>query len=155
MDETSSKGLTLTGTNLLTVALISIAVILFSVAVAGVKIVQERFTGLNGTLQQTEYTTYDNGTLSGSQVLNAVRQYMGQDEFGISVQTGKGGSITYGNEFNHTTGEITSGSKNTNLLTAQQQSDPNYINPSGKFTSRVVYDRNGVVRGLIFSQKTP
>lgn len=151
MDETTGKGLSLTATIFLTVGLITLAVILFAVAVAGVKTAQDKMTGITDTLQTTEYSTYDNGKLSGSQVLNAIRQYMKQDEFGIQVVTGKGGNHTYGNTFNAITGEITGG-KDTSIAPAQNQSDPNYINPSGKFSSKVVYDSNGVVRGIVFNQ---
>lgn len=152
MDDTAGKGLSLTATIFLTIGLITLCVILFAIVAAGVKIAQDRMTGITENLQTTEYTTYDNGKLSGSQVLNAVRQYMNQEEFGIQVITGKGGIATYGNAFNASTGEITGG-KNTSLAPAQDQSNANYINPSGKFNSRVVYDSNGVVRGIVFTQQ--
>jgi hypothetical protein len=152
MDETASGGLKLTGNIFLTIALISICVLLFAIGVAAVKIAQDKMTGVTENLQNTEYTTYDNGKQSGSQVLNAIRQYMSQDSFGVQVVTGKGGNTVYGNTFNATTGEI-SGTKNTNLAPAQDQANANYINPSGKFSSRVIYDPNGVVRGIVFTQE--
>lgn len=152
MDDTAGKGLSLTATIFLTLGLIALTVIIFAVVAAGVKTGQDKMTGLTERLQTTEFTTYDNGKLSGSQVLNALRQYAGQEQFGIQVITGKGGVNIYGNEFNTSTGEITGG-KNTSLVSAQDQSNSNYINPSGRFASRVISDSNGVVRGLVFQQE--
>lgn len=152
MNGTTSDGLKMTGGIFITLGYITLGVLLFALVVAGVKIAQDRMTGITENLQGAEYTTFDNGTLSGSQVLNSVRQYMNNDQFGILVQTGKGGTTYYGNSFNINTGEITSADKNTSLLDAQNQADSDYINPSGKFKSNVVYDPNGVVRGLIFVQ---
>ncbi|PAD71339.1 ABC transporter permease [Paenibacillus campinasensis] len=151
MEETTSKGLTLFGSILLTIALITLVVILFSVSQAGAKTGQEKMVGIQQTLSQTEYTTYDNSTMTGSSVLNAVRQYMNQEQFGVRVITGKGGITTYGNQFDDN-GEIIEKDKNTNIKVAQDQSNPNYINPSGQFKSQIVVDKNNVVRGIIFTQ---
>lgn len=152
MDETTGKGLSLVGTIFLTIALLTLGVLLFSVASSGAKAGQEKMANITQGLQQTEFTTYDNGTMSGSQVLNAVRQYMNNDQFGIQVTTGKKGIMTYGNTFNSATGVIESEKKNLNVTPAQTQASEHYINPSGKFKSTVVYDQNGVVRGLVFVQ---
>lgn len=154
MEETTSSGLRITGGIFLTIGLITLVVILFAVFQAGAKTGQEKMTGIQQTLSQSEYNNYDNSIMSGSQVLNAVRQYMNQDQFGVRVITGKGGSNTYGNEFN-ANGEIVGTGKNTDISVAQDQSNPNYINPSGKFSSQVVFDGNNVVRGIIFSQPQP
>ncbi|SDX62321.1 hypothetical protein SAMN05518848_11053 [Paenibacillus sp. PDC88] len=136
---------------MLTIALITLVVLLFGVFQAGAKTGQEKMTGIQQTLSQSEYNNYDNSSMTGSQVLNAVRQYMNQDQFGLTVVTGKGGSMTYGNAFN-AAGEIVGDTKNISITTAQDQTSSNYINPSGKFYSKVVYDKNNVVRGIIFTQ---
>ncbi|OMP13425.1 hypothetical protein COLO4_01712 [Corchorus olitorius] len=121
--------------------------------IAGTKTAQDDMSGLTNTLQQSKFSAYDNSIVSGSQIINVVRQYMKQDAFGVTVTTGKGSTTTYGNAFDATTGEVTSTSKNEDLTNAQSQSAAGYINPSGRFLSKVVTDKNGVVRGLIFQQR--
>ncbi|MEW4372908.1 ABC transporter permease [Paenibacillus kandeliae] len=153
MEENASKGLSLTATIFLTIGLITIAVSIYFIAVAGTKTAQDDMSGLTNTLQQSKFSAYDNSIVSGSQIINVVRQYMKQDAFGVTVTTGKGSTTTYGNAFDATTGEVTSTSKNEDLTNAQSQSEAGYINPSGRFLSKVVTDKNGVVRGLIFQQR--
>ncbi|KAI7257654.1 hypothetical protein KC345_g10744 [Hortaea werneckii] len=50
---------------------------------------QTKMASITTQLSDTEFNTYNNTTLSGSQVLNAVRQYMNLDTFGVQVITGK------------------------------------------------------------------
>ncbi|MFB4321660.1 ABC transporter permease [Priestia sp. BR_2] len=153
MDDTTGKGLSLTGTIFITIGYITLGVLLFALVVAGVKVAQDRMTGITDQLQQAEYTTFDNGTMSGSQVLNSIRQYMNNDQFGIEVTTGKNSTTFYGNTFSNE-GEIIGNTKNTDLKPAQNQASTDYINPSGKFKTSLVYDKNGVVRGLKMKQST-
>jgi small nuclear ribonucleoprotein (snRNP)-like protein len=113
-------------------------------------------------LSDTEFNTYNNTTLSGSQVLNAVRQYMNLDTFGVQVITGKQYAVNtdttgtyYGNTFTVASGVVTSvtNSKNITLTEAENQSSNQYINPSGKFKSSIVRDNNNMIRGIIFIQQ--
>lgn len=136
----------------LTLALITIVVNLFISSTEAVKEGQTQFTDIQTQLSQTRYNIYENTTLSGSQVMNAIRQFNNADQFGVFVKTGKNGLTYYGNTFNQTTGEIDGTAKNTNLVPAQDESNNNYINPSGKFKSSIVHDANNMVRGLVFIQ---
>ncbi|MNC78714.1 hypothetical protein D3C75_1309970 [compost metagenome] len=80
---------------------------------------------------------------------------MNLEQFGIKVTTGKGGSSYYGNTFNESDGRITNKDtdKKLDLTDAEDQSESEYINPSGKFNSRIIRDQNSMIRGIIFTQQ--
>ncbi|KQY91025.1 ABC transporter permease [Paenibacillus sp. Root52] len=136
----------------LTIALITIVVTLFISSTDAVKEGQTQFSSIQTQLSQTRYNVYENTTMTGSQVMNAVRQFNNETQFGVFVQTGKGGLTYYGNTFNQDTGNIEGVTNNTKLGPALDEADVNYINPSGKFKASVVRDANNVVRGIIFKQ---
>ncbi|MCG7409169.1 ABC transporter permease [Paenibacillus sp. ACRRX] len=142
----------------LTIALITLVVNLFTSAQDASKEAQSKFSDLQTELSQTEFSIYDNTTLSGSQVLNTIRKYMKKDQFGVQVTTAKsagssGNSSTfYGNTFTDT-GEINNPQdRNVKLDTALDETLNSYINPSGKFKGTVIRDGNNVVRGIQFQQ---
>lgn len=138
----------------LTIALITLVVNLFTSAQDASKEAQSKFSDIQTELSQTAFSIYDNTTLSGSQVLNAVRKYMKQDQFGVLVKTNKDiNGIFYGHTFNTSNGSILDVGKNDKIDTAITESNSNYINPSGKFKGRVIHDENNVVRGLEFIQQ--
>lgn len=153
MGSNATAALKLGASVFLTIAFITIVVALFISSTDAVKEGQTQFSSIQTQLSQTRYNIYENTTLSGSQVMNAVRQFNNETQFGVYVQTGKNGVTYYGNTFNQTTGEIDGTAKNTNLLPAQDEANNNYINPSGKFKSSVVRDANNMVRGIVFTQK--
>ncbi|MEW4425998.1 ABC transporter permease [Paenibacillus pabuli] len=152
MGSNATAALKLGAAVFLTIAFITIVVALFISSTDAVKEGQTQFSSIQTQLSQTRYNIYENTTLSGSQVMNAVRQFNNETQFGVYVQTGKNGLTYYGNTFNQTTGEIDGTAKNTNLLPAQDEANNNYINPSGKFKSSVVRDANNMVRGIVFVQ---
>ncbi|NWL90353.1 MULTISPECIES: ABC transporter permease [unclassified Paenibacillus] len=143
----------------LTIALITIVVVLFVSAQEATKTAQNNFSDIQTELSQASFTVYDDTTVSGSQVTNALRKFKERDQFGIQVLTGKnhqgewyghtlniiGNADDYGSVINRSNADI-SNSWNEKLN--------EYVNPSGKFKARVVKDQSNVVRGLIFTQTT-
>ncbi|MGN7357104.1 ABC transporter permease [Paenibacillus sp. SAF-054] len=145
----------------LTIALITIVVILFISAQEATKTAQNNFSDIQTELSQASFTVYDGTSISGSQVTNALRKFRDKDQFGILVKTGKNrGGQWYGNtlfieddltddrygavdDLKNRTGDL----RNTTL-----ESSNEYVNPSGKFKASIVKDRSNVVRGLIFVQ---
>ncbi|MGC6586207.1 ABC transporter permease [Paenibacillus sp. Dod16] len=152
MGSNASAGLKLAASIFLTLALITTVVIIFISSQDAAKEGQTQFSEITTQLSQTRFNIYENTTLSGSQVMNAVRQFNNQDQFGVYVQTGKNGVTYYGHTFNQTTGVIDGTAKNTNLQPALDEANNNFINPSGKFKSSVVRDANNMVRGIVFTQ---
>ncbi|WP_037288769.1 hypothetical protein [Saccharibacillus sacchari] len=152
MGSNATSGLKLAAGIFLTLALITTVVVIFISSQDAAKEGQTQFSTIQTQLSQTRFNIYENTTLSGSQVMNAVRQYNNEKQFGVYVQTGKGGSTYYGSQFNQTTGIITGEKNNTVLSPALDEADNNFINPSGKFKSSVVRDDNNMVRGIVFVQ---
>ncbi len=149
----------------LTIALITLVVNLFGSAQEASKQAQNDFSSMQTELAAAAFDGYDNTTLTGSQVMNAVRKYSGKNSFGIQVITGKqaakGDEIGawYINRVNTVINSEDYGSVFTNVANLSKLSDATdesldtYINPSGQFKGEVIRDKSGAVRGLIFKQK--
>ncbi|MCM3126693.1 ABC transporter permease [Paenibacillus provencensis] len=145
----------------LTIALITIVVILFISAQEATKTAQNNFADIQTELSQAAFTVYDGTTISGSQVTNALRKFAGKDQFGIYIKTGKnpqgqwyGYPLNINSDTNNGYGEVvnpeggTSGILNDTLNERLNE----YVNPSGRFKATVVKDNSNVVRGLLFVQ---
>ncbi|MBP1903402.1 hypothetical protein J2Z32_000014 [Paenibacillus turicensis] len=153
MEENTGVGIRVAAGIFLTIMLITIVVIITISSQDAAKQGQTKMASITTQLSDTEFNTYNNTTLSGSQVLNAIRQYMNLEQFGIRVTTGKGVQEYYGNEVSDT-GEVTQNSgKKLDLKNAENQSLPEYINPSGKFKSTIIRDQNSMIRGIVFIQQ--
>ena len=158
MEENTGVGIRVAAGIFLTIMLITIVVIITISSQDAAKQGQTKMAAITTQLSDTEYQTYSNTTLSGSQVLNAVRQYMNQEQFGVQVITGKQRGTKgnfYGNEFvldGTLVSKVLDG-KNDYLSDAEDQSSALYINPSGKFQSSIVRDANNMIRGIIFKQQ--
>ncbi|KQY94128.1 MULTISPECIES: hypothetical protein [Paenibacillus] len=145
----------------LTIALITIVVLLFISAQEATKTAQNNFADIQTELSQAAFTVYDGTTISGSQVTNALRKYADKDQFGIQVITGKNkGGQWYGNELNISQdlnnesygSVIKTNEKVGNINQTMSEKENQYVNPSGKFKALIVKDKSNVVRGLIFQQ---
>ncbi|MCM3039222.1 ABC transporter permease [Paenibacillus motobuensis] len=143
----------------LTIALITIVVVLFVSAQEATKTAQNNFSDIQTELSQASFTVYDDTMVSGSQVTNALRKFKERDQFGIQVLTGKNRQGEwYGNTLNITGNADDFGSvinrSNADISNSWNEKLNEYVNPSGKFKARVVKDNSNVVRGLIFTQTT-
>lgn len=145
----------------LTIALITIVVILFVSAQEATKTAQNSFSDIQTELSQASFTVYDDTTVSGSQVTNALRKFRDRDQFGILVKTGKNsGGEWYGDvliinepESSQRYGSV-NGPSYAPISNAWDERLNEYVNPSGKFKAKVVKDSSNVVRGLVFTQTT-
>ncbi|MFC7680042.1 ABC transporter permease [Paenibacillus sp. GCM10028914] len=137
----------------LTIALITIVVILFISAQEATKTAQNNFSDIQTELSQAAFTVYDGTTISGSQVTNALRKYKDKDQFGILVQTGKNpGGQWYGNVLNTKGAVEHPDSRQGNISETLNEKSTQYVNPSGKFSATIVKDDSNVIRGIIFVQ---
>lgn len=143
----------------LTIALITLVVNLFGSAQEASKQAQQDFSSMQTELSAAAFAGYDNTTLTGSQVLNAIRKYSSKASFGIQVITGKNeDGIWYIKPINvdedsDEYGNVESGSVGSITSDATDEESDDYINPSGQFKGTVIRDSNGVVRGIIFEQQ--
>lgn len=143
----------------LTIALITIVVILFISAQEATKTAQNNFADIQTELSQASFTVYDGTTISGSQVTNALRKFQGKDQFGIQIKTGKNtNGQWYGNQLNTAVSSdqygavIGSGNTEWKITNTLNEKENEYVNPSGKFKAEIVKDKSNVVRGVLFTQ---
>ncbi|WP_138493481.1 ABC transporter permease [Paenibacillus pinistramenti] len=142
----------------LTIALITIVVILFISAQEATKTAQNNFSDIQTELAQASFTVYDDTTISGSQVTNALRKYKGKLQFGIEVKTGKnttgqwyGYKLDVSNTASSSYGSVLNDSA-ASIGSTWDEASNEYVNPSGKFKAEVIKDSSNVVRGLVFTQ---
>lgn len=145
----------------LTIALITIVVILFVSAQEATKTAQNNFSDIQTELSQASFTVYDDTTVSGSQVTNALRKFSDREEFGIMVKTGKNGTGQWYGDILLISGTLTneeygsvSGTSQADISNTWNERLNEYVNPSGKFKAKVIKDNSNVVRGLVFTQTT-
>ena len=139
----------------LTIALIGIWVNVFSPATESAKAAQSEFSNTTTELKDQKYLIYDNTTVSGSQVLNALRKFENEAEdrtIALYVETGKnnGAGVWYYSQF--ASDEVTE-STTDDLDLATDATDNNYINPTGMFQAGIERDNNGVIRAIRFVQQ--
>lgn len=156
----AQKALVMAAGIFLAIALITIAVVLFTSAQEATKTAQNNFSSIQTELSQTAFTVYDNTMVSGSQVVNALRKFSDEDQFGIQVTTGKnpagqwyGKVINTGVPVDSVTYGSVVGPAPGSLADAIDEADPDYVNPSGKFKAQLVKDSSNVIRGIIFLQQ--
>ncbi len=148
--ENSLKGLMLAAGIIITCVIISLGFYIAREASDTASAGTGQLTELQAQFADTSKTIYDNATVSGSEVLNAIRKFA-DETIGIKVVTKKK-STYYIYNFSDTDGSLKKQSS-VEYKTAQDASKDNYINPTGKFTGQVVRDVNGVITGIIFTQE--
>jgi hypothetical protein len=153
MKESTSTALMFGAALFLALALIGISVNVFSPATEAAKAATTDFSSATTELKDQKYLIYDNTTISGAQVVNALRKFQAEGESGniaINVKTGKKTAGTwYFNNFT-TAGGISSGGITPDKVNTS--TDPEYVNPSGMFKATVERDSNNVIRAILFVQ---
>lgn len=144
----------------LTIALITIVVLLFVSAQEATKTAQNEFSSIQTELSKASFTVYDNTTVSGSQVVNAIRKFYLKEQFGIRVITGKNKDnplqkqgFYYGYDVMNDGTINTSSGRSTAIQLASDESLDMYVNPSGKFKAKLIVDSSNVTRGIVFDQQ--
>ncbi|WP_066298044.1 hypothetical protein [Bacillus sp. FJAT-29937] len=152
MEQSTVKALGFGASLFLILALIMIAVNVFSPATEAAKSATTDFSATTTELKDQKYLIFDNTTISGSQVVNAIRKFQAEAEagnIGIHVVTGRGSDNWYYNTVSSNGNSITTAGKpeNINISTKTE-----YINPSGMFKANIVRDSNSVIRAIEFIQ---
>ena len=147
--ENSLKGLMLAAGIIITCVVVSLGFIIAREAKDTASGGVDQINMLNAEFAEGDKTLYDGVTVSGSEVLNVIKKYQGQN-FGILVKTNKIETY-YGVEFNETTGAISNQTGKT-YADALDPTNDLYINPYGSFKGKVVRDANNVIVGIVFIQ---
>lgn len=155
MDSAPPKALYFAAGILLAIALITLAVLVYSNSTEPAKASSSEFNSLSSDLKDQKFLSFDNTTVSGSQVVNSVRRFSTEGkngEFGIKVVTGQGNSTWYYNTVSNSGDTITSSTAATTELNNTNSSQ--YVNPSGIFKANIVRDSNQVIRAIEFVQQS-
>lgn len=111
-------------------------------------------------LNDSKYSAYDNETVSGSMVLNLIKEH--QDKSGafvIQVTTLKSNNVQYISTGTVSSDFVVSGLTSVAMATvksaiknAKTETHNNYISPVAKFYAQVAKDANGHIRAVIVTQ---
>ncbi|MBC7958952.1 MAG: hypothetical protein H7X94_03710 [Vallitaleaceae bacterium] len=138
----------------ITLAIISIAFLVFNMAKEGTMNGANKIQDMNAQIADSDMTIYDDEETSGSEVVNVIRKFKG-DYLGIQVKTGKNtGGTWYGYNVTLSSDVGTIGAAATSSVTnAIDETNNQYVNPNGKFMGKVYRDSNGAVVAIVFTQK--
>lgn len=138
----------------ITLAIISIAFIVFNIAKDGTMAGINKISAMNAQIAESDITIYDDQEISGSEVVNVIRKF-NKSYLAIQVKTGKDTSGTwYGYNASVSSGVATMGSESSSdIANAIDETHVRYINPNGRFISKVYRDNNGTAIVITFLQK--
>ncbi len=161
MDQNIQKALWLGVGILFFITVVSIGLFLLNQGKGLANEAGKQLTDVSVTLSEAEYSPFDNTTVSGSDVVNAIKRYKSNSgELIICVDTKlaatyqyiSGGSVT-GTSLSGTLNTKTKAVIDNDIAKSEDKTDNLYINKSGKFYSELIYDDNEVVRGMTFIQQ--
>ncbi len=138
----------------LTVALITIVVGIFTSSTEPTKASKEEFNNLTTELKDSKFVQYDEATVSGSEVISAVRRFAKEGEaglFGISVKTGQNTTGTWYYNTVSDNGDTISTSTSS-AKSVSDQASTQYVNSAASFKSILVRDSSNVIRAIKFTQ---
>lgn len=108
---------------------------------------------MNTALDESKYTVYDGATVTGSQVLSAIKTFKNGDVY-VEVNNGSG-TETYVLSSNTAGAEADTEDAYAEKITAakNKKNTDKYITPSAQFTGKVVRDSaNGAIIGVSFTK---
>lgn len=147
--EVSTKGIILAVTIFITIGLATFAIFFYGKAANGAKVASNEYAAIETELSEQPYLVYEDTTVNGSQVMNAIKKFEGRN-IGIKVTTGKGASDWYINDASAIDSLTTASGVKTNMY---NESSTSYINPNGNFTAKIIRDKNSAIRAIEFKQK--
>ncbi|GEL05558.1 hypothetical protein [Rummeliibacillus stabekisii] len=153
--EAPSKALMFGAGILLAIALITLSVLVYSTSTEPAKSATSDFNNLSTELKDQKYLSYDNTTVSGSQVVNAVRRFATEgknNDLGLKIVTGQGNSTWYYNTVSNSGDTLTASTSSVSEINNTNSSQ--YVNPSGTFKANIVRDSNQVIRAIEFVQQS-
>lgn len=147
--ENSLKGLILAAGTVITCMVITLGFYLSREAQSTASTGTSKIGKINSEFAENDKTMYDNVTVSGSEVVNAIDKLEG-DKVGINVITNSSNDF-YGFQFDIDSGEIMMKSSTT-YNQSVSSSASNYINPYASFRGKVIRNGNNVITGIQFQQ---
>lgn len=147
--ENSLKGLILAAGTIITCLIISLGFFIAREAKDSASNGTGQISKLNAEFLENDKLIYDSTEVSGSEVINAIRKFK-NDAMGIMVVTKKT-TTCYNYSIDEENATLSdSGIKEYNAGTGADNS--RFINPTARFTGRVLRDVNGTIIGIKFTQ---
>lgn len=158
MDNNINKALWIGIGILFFVAVVSIGLSLLNQSTEIAQDQSRELSSIQQKLSDSKFSAYDNQTVSGSQVISAIKNFRdNKDVVSIQVKTKKSTTV-YLNSATFSAEAVTLGSAasdlaiETSIKNARDEKNSNYINPVANFDAQIRKDANGVISGIVFSQ---
>ena len=103
-----------------------------------------KLTNISTTMDESQYTDYDGATVSGTQVISAIKQF-GQEQICITVNNGH--STTP-----YVYADISLSTPSTNMISAAENKvnlSTVYINPNSHYLGKITRDSTDPIHGTI------
>lgn len=161
MDQNIQKALWLGVGIMMFVAIVSTGLFLFNKGKAVAESGGNQLDVVSEQLAMSKYSSFDNEVVSGSMLINTVKEYKNKGgEFIIIITTNYPTTTQYIST-GIVSSNIVSGSLSAKTLTAtntdiqalNDDTSSSYINPHAEFMAQLIYDANGVVKGIIGVQQ--
>lgn len=158
MDDNIQKALWLGVGILLFIAVVAIGLSIFAKGKGLAMEASEQLDEKTRELNMAAYGSYNGQLISGTDTLNAIREFKAKaGDIQVVIKVNGGNSIQYISTGVASTGVLTARSTaemDIMLKAAQNKnSTGTYINPYGSFYSTLIEDTNGVVRGMQIIQE--
>ncbi|WP_105617915.1 hypothetical protein [Vallitalea okinawensis] len=146
--ENAIKALIIGSSVIITLVIITFGFLILRQGQDLVKHSSNEISEMSNDLLESKFTIYDGSIISGSTVVNVVRDF--KDEYiGVYIDTNKSAGKWYIYD--------ASGDSLTNITWDMNdlidETDDDYVNPSGNFLGNIKRDSNGVIIGIEFTQQ--
>lgn len=140
MEESGNSALRIAGGVIITVLVITLAFSIYMLARSTNSSATKQINKLSSQMAESEYTQYEGIEVTGSEVVNVIKQFQ-KDDVIIEVVVG-GSTADYGE-----------GQAGT-LSDASDRTSSNYINPNSMFLGSIERDANtDAIKKLIFTKQ--
>lgn len=161
MDQNIQKALWLGVGIMMFVAIVSTGLFLFNKGKTVAEVGGGQLDTVSEQLAMSKFNSFDNEVVSGSMVINTIKEYKNEGgEFIIVVTTSYPSTTQYistGSISSNTlTGSLTGKSRtatDTDIQNLNNDTTSTYVNPHAEFMAQLIYDNNDVVKGIAIVQQ--
>jgi hypothetical protein len=136
----------------ITLAIISIVILIFSTSKEAVSESIGKLNEFQTSISESELTGFDQEIVSGAEVVYLIKNVR-DDQLGIQVTTGTGSVSWYGYSCTLGTPATLGSPSATTISSAIDETSSGYINKSGKFLGAVYRDANETIVAITFTQQ--
>jgi uncharacterized membrane protein len=161
MDQNIQKALWLGVGIMMFVAIVSTGLFLLNKGKAVAEVGGSQLDVVSEQLAMSKYNSFDNEVVSGSMVINTIKEYKNAGGEFIVVVTTSYPSTTQYISTGSVSSNIVSGSltekvrttTDTDIQNLNDDTSSTYINPHAEFMAQLIYDNNDVVKGIVAVQQ--